>query len=102
MEGNQQKMREALDRAISVLERYGYANTDCRSVENICKNALSSHPRNCDVGTAAEQIKRFREFCQAEKCGRYRCMGGSKSICIDRCAIAWAQTPYEANEGCAK
>ena len=59
---------------------------------------LSAPPRQCDVGTAEEQIDMFREFCQAEKCGRYRCRGGSKSICIDRCAIDWAQTPYEAQE----
>ena len=31
--------------------------------------------RQCDVGTAEEQIERFREFCQAEKCGRCRCRG---------------------------
>lgn len=63
---------------------------------------LSKPPRNCDVGTAEEQIRRFRKFCESEICRRYRCGHGCKATCIDRCAIAWAQMPYEAEEGGAK
>ncbi len=67
-------------------------------IRDIARSALSTPPRQCDVGTAEEQKERFRVFCQTEKCGRHRCGSGSKSICIDKCAIEWAQMPYGEGE----
>ena len=102
MECNQMKMREALVKIRDIIMGGGFDGRSPAHIVNVCDSALSAlsaPPRQCDVGTAEEQIERFREFCQAEKCGRCRCMGGSKSICIDRCAIAWAQMPYAAQEG---
>ena len=92
-----------------VVERYDYAWSPdkLKLAEDICdrmnKEAEIGKPlRNCDAGTVKEQINRFREFCEKEICRRYRCGHGCKATCIDRCAIAWAQTPYEAEEGSTK
>ena len=57
--------------------------------------ALSAPPRNCDVGTAEEQAERFAEYCDSEACKRNRCKSRAKALCIERCAIAWSQMPYE-------
>ena len=61
--------------------------------------------RNCDVGTAEEQMERFRNFCKMDyssedcpdDCPLYR-----KDCSTIRCPFAWAQMPYEAEEGGAK
>ena len=67
--------------------------------------------RNCDVGTADEQAKRFEEFCLkhigcAEETGGRHCIGcplekASMHI-TQKCELYWAQMPYEKQEGCAK
>lgn len=60
------------------------------------RNMLSRFPlRNCDVGTAKEQSRRFEEYCESEVCKRNRCKSQAKALCIERCALAWAQMPYE-------
>lgn len=64
-------------------------------IERAVNAALSKPPRNCDVGTAEEQAKRFAEYCDSEACKRNRCKSRAKALCIERCAIAWAQMPYE-------
>ena len=56
--------------------------------------ALSAHPRNCDVGTAEEQYRRFLKFCHGEICEKCP-VHDARS-----CKFAWAQLPYE--EGGAK
>lgn len=64
--------------------------------------AISAPPRNCDVGTAEEQAERMRrQFCAKQKRdGIIDC-----SLCPIRhvyqrdCTLAWAQIPYEAEEG---
>ena len=67
--------------------------------------ALAAPPRNCDVGTAEEQIERFNEFCNSEwrDSGDANCdncpLWVSGTIGKD-CQIRWAQMPYE--EGGAK
>lgn len=50
------------------------------------QEALSEPPRQCDVGTAEEQMKRFDEFTS-----KYWPLGMS--------ALQWAQTPYEERKG---
>ena len=60
------------------------------------KAALSAPPRNCDVGTADEQRKRFKAFCRDRQ-------GGTCDKCPARkgfCTLTWAQMPYkEGGEG---
>lgn len=89
----------ALKEVCEIIAAIHDGSLDCSEVLNKIEEALSAPPRQCDVGTAEEQVERFREFCETEKCMRYRCGSGCKAICIDRCAIAWAQTPYKAEEG---
>ena len=50
--------------------------------------------RNCEVGTAEEQIERFCDYCW--KCDGINC---NHRLDIDsviyKCAIKWSQMPYE-------
>ena len=98
MEGNQMKMREALELFVEYSKlvcRMGIFTRD-RLVEITTKAqaALSAPPRNCDVGTAEEQDRRMTDFCNSyhcEDCPVYN---------SESCALAWSQMPYE--EGCSK
>lgn len=64
--------------------------------------ALASPPRNCDVGTAKEQLARFIAFCKgqrlhssghADTCNpKCPCRDGGD---VNLCALTWAQMPYE-------
>ena len=72
--------------------------------ETVCnrmnKEAEIGRPRrNCDVGTAEEQSKRYDEFCDIHDCG-----SDCPLFKADSCELAWAQMPYEeANpKGAAK
>lgn len=60
--------------------------------------------RQCDVGTAEEQAKRMDAYCAShgERIGcSWRC--DTCPLCkIDRCELAWAQTPYATEEGAGK
>ena len=71
---------------------------------DVVNSALSASPRNCDVGTAEEQAKRFKSFCKTH-------LSGIRSICSTQCPCVgcrrmfhcltkWEQMPYE--EGGAK
>ena len=103
--GNVAKMREALKRADAALIQISksdwfidanFAVTKAViDAGNAIEAALSAPPRNCDVGTADEQAERFAEYCDSEACKRNRCKSRAKALCIERCAIAWAQMPYE-------
>ena len=66
--------------------------------------ALSKPPRNCDVGTADEQAKRFHSFCEKFQ-SRIQGMCSPLCPCIDcgdvcHCMTKWSQMPYK--EGVAK
>lgn len=101
MEGNQMKIREALDEILLVCykagARYGY-DVACGLIKAKAKNALSVPNRNCDVGTAEEQADRFYDHCLSFK----QEMTCDKCPLVDSkpfCEFAWAQMPYEAQEG---
>lgn len=55
-------------------------------IEKWAKAALAAPSRQCDVGTAEEQVRRYKLFCENHS-------GWNK------CEFFWAQTPYEAQEG---
>ena len=59
----------------------------------IAYDAISAQPRNCDVGMAEEQYKRFLKFCHGANC--------SKCPVHDaiNCKFAWAQMSYEEAKG---
>ena len=69
-------------------------------------DVLKEPLRNCEVGTAEEQTKRFREFCSAHKYVSSDfstiCRGFGKNRCPfssartkSGCEFAWSQMPYE-------
>lgn len=102
--GNMVKLREA---AINIVKNeeifFGEDQTTkeewekIHSLLNALKAALAGPARNCDVGTAEEQLDRYGLFCQ-KKCliceNRFSC-----HICGERyrmkCMMKWAQMPYE-------
>ena len=106
MEGNQQKMREAFDEIIEKIDAWRTDGTmehwQYSQLFDIADYALSAPARQCDVDTPEEQAERFRNFCKMDyisedcpdDCPLYR-----KDCSTIRCPFAWAQTPYEAQEG---
>lgn len=63
--------------------------------------------RNCDIGSADEQLKRFEDFCLkhigcAKETGGRHCVGcplEKASVNItQKCELYWAQMPYEKGE----
>ena len=94
MEANDMKaMREAL---LALKELDFNKEEDCYAFYRIIDEALAKPPRNCDVGTAKQQEKRYMEEClRSLDC--YECkldQGGCD------CRFHWEQMPYE--EGGAK
>ena len=132
MEGNQMKMREALERLDALnlnvlkypldgdsseiydadkkpipLPAWGVATllNGAKEAQDLARAALSAPPRQCDVGTAEDQFKRYLNFCRRHEysCGCARCPANKTRIRgTSNCDIAWAQMPYEAGEGGAE
>ena len=116
--GNAAKMREALVKAKKAICHHAKYVCQSLSLENsdiqsncgdiLCAHrdlceaktainaALSSPPRNCDVGTAEEQNRRFCKWCR-----KYGIDGDMEVACAHQdmsctlCALRWAQMPYE-------
>lgn len=122
-----EKMREALEQSANLLDRI-LVRTElddeihriALEAQNMADGVLSLSPRNCDVGTAEEQMERFKEYCQSnmqyyqdmfgthegaggwdcrEDCPIGKMVDKNDSFC-DHCELLWAQMPYE--EGGAK
>ena len=54
--------------------------------------------RNCDVGTAEEQFKRWETFCLKYDNDCTGCPCGDSTHPTAYCFAKWAQKPYEADE----
>ena len=68
-------------------------------VDDLATEALIATPRNCDVGTAEEQIARFDAECLAirkrntvEPCAGCPCSSNGEGT--EDCQLRWAQLPY--------
>lgn len=106
MEANKMKaMREAVKHMIDTADSIAMRNPTgiigklAFHIKQTGDAALAEPPRNCDVGTAEEQAKRFYKFCMANS-SAIRGMCDSKCLCIDsgdkcHCLTKWAQMPYE-------
>lgn len=101
--GNVSKLREALKETIPWL-----AATEAEVTKSVrptldkVEAALAAPPRNCDVGTADEQARRFFEFCHAHKTPANTCSPKCpfyKKEAICNCITGWGQLPYEAKGG---
>ena len=92
--GNNAAMREALE---SVVEYLGGIIPTHREVELVksARAALSTPPRNCDVGTPEEQARRFDAFCCAHHFQSDKCCSDCPCHSADRCEFEWGQLPYE-------
>lgn len=90
---NIKAMREALKQ---IHDRVNSLDEDCGvdpvEVRDIARAALSAPPRNCDVGTPEEQVKRFNKFCFPIKCSE--CQLHTNEDLHD-CIFRWLQMPYE-------
>ena len=105
---NVKSMREALSDAcysiFNFLKTQNGGYVEMTNALDKAKAVLAKPPRNCDVGTADEQAKRFHSFCEKFQ-SRIQGMCSPQCPCKDccdkcQCLIKWAQTPYE--EGGAK
>ena len=92
---NAAAMREALDQ---LYEQICYGETEQNVVANrqMIRAALAAPPRNCDVGTAEEQVKRFMRYCNSRVCNRRDCACGYEELFRHKCALKWAQMPYKS------
>ena len=68
-------------------------------IRRISMSALSAPPRNCDVGTAKEQERRYDHFCHAHIYQDHCCADCPLASGKAQCEFAWSQMPYEAQEG---
>ena len=73
---------------------------DIRKAHEMVNAALSEPPRNCDVGTAEEQARRYAQHCDtylrddgSKPCTGCSCCG---KVPFGKCEFAWAQLPYES------
>lgn len=89
MEGNVQKMREALRHCIKELSPYCDGGARIDDVLEEAKSALTIPLRNCDVGTAEKQTKRLFRHHQDTTVGA-------------EVALAWSQMPYEEGDNDGK
>ena len=85
--GNAAAMREALVDIDDAVWHKEYKTTLERWIHNKVQAGLSVPPRNCDVGTADEQIERFKKTTQDE----YHTLTLEQSL-------AWAQMTYEESD----
>jgi hypothetical protein len=103
---NENIIRKALLQAsiaLSWAAHHHLTEDDAKECLELVDAALDKPIRNCDIGTADEQAKRFEDFCLKhigcadETCGRH-CVGcplekASKNI-TQKCELYWAQMPY--------
>lgn len=71
--------------------------------------AISKPPRNCDVGSLAEQRQRFHAYCEKMQNTDKACCGGCPIVKLrldgtigNSCELAWAQMPHEQEGGAAQ
>ena len=103
--GNVAKIREALKQIVDItMPCEGVTSTELQ-VNDIAYDAISAPPRNCDVGTAEEQERRWHANCgigipnckhcnvyeQARKSG----LVDDKNMIRFDCRFIWAQMPYK-------
>ena len=95
--GNGAKMREALEKIAHYDDNeYGmddYGCADGHNCADIARAALAEPPRNCDMETVADQVRRYQAFCKRHK-GCDECYIELNGETLD-CELVWAQMPYK-------
>ena len=101
--GNAEAMREALEALIAYWDWNGFDAMRESRLKDMARAALAVPRRNCDVGTEKEQAERQKAYCR--KHYQPDQLGGNCHKCPLKyrrgwsCQLAWAQMPYEAQEG---
>ena len=92
---NVKAMRDALVMVKRIFDGRLMWQTDIRKAHEAVNSALSEPPRNCDVGSAEEQTRRFVDFCyRSKECVSCQMEPKGETDCI----LAWAQTPYKKGD----
>ena len=106
--GNYAKMREAVQSILDLAYEVAAETEEPRcKIPNdwlieTCKAALAAPARNCDVGTAKEQARRWEEFCthhHKKMIGNKIPVGPCECPCYESNScnyFIWAQMPYES------
>jgi hypothetical protein len=86
------KLRESLKEILEIVSPISTGDDDdpVERVAKIAEAALAEPIRNCDIGTAEEQYKRFRDMCF-----NTNCEGLVKHNTLSEYAFKWAQMPYK-------
>lgn len=100
--GNLKATREALEALVGVIDKYDsknplWWNSGAKGVKPLkdARAAISTPARNCDIGSAEEQTRRFVDFCyRSEACTSCQMDPKEGTDCI----IAWAQMPYKKGD----
>ena len=99
--GNAAAMREALERFMGWYNITSIRTASLRTIAEAARAALAAPARQCDVGTADDQIERLYggETCPSCKSPQ---MTSDGCACVREgpCALRWAQTHYK--EGARK
>ena len=104
MKSNVQVMREAARHLLYVIDEMGFkpwcADDPLAIACDKLDAALAIPLRNCDVGTADEQLDRYGDYCQ-KNCSvcehRLSCHIRGESYRM-KCIFAWGQMPYTKGE----
>jgi hypothetical protein len=100
--GNAAALREALIKALTLIHVCdwppGVSLDGVAEVVREIDSALDKPPRQCDVGTAEEQLSRWGVYCKE---GKARCLvhGKWRFINCTACFADWAQMPYTKEVG---
>ena len=100
-QGNAAALSEALEKLQAEIGLY-YKNEwipydSWEGSYDLIDAALSAPPRQCDVGSADEQLKRWRKFCEnLHDCGD--CPANKKDGISADCFANWSQMPYGEGE----
>lgn len=108
--GDCAKLREALCEILSYIESFRKYITPGKgkkltalfavadTILSKARAALAEPVKNCEVGTAEEQYKRFMNMCNSKdvrQCAECSMRGFTPGCSRDRCFANWAQMPYE-------
>ena len=67
------------------------------AAETAILNLMKISDRNCDVGTAKEQVSRHGGYCARKSLSIRQCDPGKKNCWV--CYATWLQQPYEPEGG---
>ena len=99
------RLREALDDIIDKIDTWrsegSMEHWQYSQLFDIADAALAEPVKNCEVGTAKEQMARWKRHCDG-MLGCWCCPYNRKAVTFADCFAEWTQMPYEAQEGAGK